>query len=140
MEFRKFGGKYVIRLEKGEEIVESIKTLCEEEGMKLGTITGIGATNKAVVGLFETSTKEYHSKELIGDMEITSLMGNISQMDGDAYLHLHITLADHNNNAFGGHLTSAVISATGEIIIDTIEGVVGRAFNEEIGLNLFKFS
>lgn len=139
MEYKKFGSKYVIRLEKGEEIVESIKTLCEKEEIKLGSITGIGATNKAVVGLFETSTKEYHSKDLIGDMEITSLLGNISQMEGEVYLHLHITLADHNYNVYGGHLTSAVISATGEIIIDTIEGVVDREFDEEIGLNLFKF-
>ncbi|HSH35512.1 PPC domain-containing DNA-binding protein [Schnuerera sp.] len=139
MEFKKIGSKYVVRLEKGEEVVESIKALCEKEEIKLGTITGIGAVNKAVIGLFETSTKEYHSKELTGDMEITSLLGNISQMDGEVYLHLHITLADHNYNVHGGHLTSAVISATGEIIIDTIEGVVDREFDEEVGLNLFKF-
>ena len=139
MEFKKFGSKYVVRLEKGEDIVKSIQTLCEKEKIKLGAITGIGATNKAVVGLFETSTKEYHSKELTGDMEITSLLGNVTQMNGEVYLHLHITLADHNYNVHGGHLTSAIISATGEIIIDTIEGVVDREFDEEIGLNLFKF-
>ena len=139
MEFRKFGNKYVVRLEKDEEAVESIKILCEEQDIKLGTIAGIGATNKAIIGLFETSTKEYHSKELTGDMEITSLVGNISQMDGEVYLHIHVNLADHNNNVFGGHLTSAIISATGEIIIDSIDGTVDRKFNEEIGLNLFKF-
>lgn len=139
MEFKRFGHKYVVRLEKGEEIIESIKTLCQEEGIKLGTISGIGATNKATIGLFKTSTKEYHSKELTGDMEITSLLGNISQMNGEVYLHIHINLADEDNNVFGGHLTSAVISATGEIIIDVIEGIVDRKFNEEIGLNLFKF-
>ncbi len=139
MEFKRFGHKYVVRLEKGEEVVESIKTLCQEEGIKLGIISGIGAANKAVIGLFETSTKEYHSKELTGDMEITSLVGNISQMGGEVYLHIHINLADEKNNVFGGHLTSAVISATGEIFIDVVEGAVDRQFSEEIGLNLFKF-
>ena len=72
-------------------------------------------------------------------MEITSLLGNVSQMNGEVYLHLHITLADENYNVHGGHLTSAVISATGEIIIDTIDGIVDREFDEEVGLNLFKF-
>jgi len=139
MDYRKFGSKYVLRLDKGDEIVESIKKLCEKEGIKLGMVTGIGATNKAVIGLFHTSSKEYHSKELTGDMEITSLVGNISQMDGEVYLHLHITLGDKDYNVYGGHLTSAVISATGEIIIDAIEGEVDREFNQEIGLNLFKF-
>lgn len=139
MEFKKFDSKYVIRLEKGEEIVESIKKLCEKEDIKLGTISGIGAINRAVIGLFETNTKEYHSKELTGDMEITSLVGNISQMDGEVYLHIHINLANEENKVFGGHLTSAIISATGEIVIDVIEGVVDRKFDEEVGLNLFKF-
>lgn len=139
MEFKKFDSKYVIRLEKGEEIVESIKKLCEKEDIKLGTISGIGATNRAVIGLFETNTKEYHSKELTGDMEITSLVGNISQMNGEVYLHIHINLANEENKVFGGHLTSAIISATGEIVIDIIEGVVDRKFDEEVGLNLFKF-
>ena len=54
-------------------------------------------------------------------MEITSLVGNVSQMDGEVYLHIHVNIADENNNVFGGHLTSAVISATGEIIIDIIK-------------------
>jgi len=75
MEYRKFDDKYLVRLDKGEDVVESIKTLCRENKIKLGTVCGIGAVNKAVVGLFETGTKRYHSKELTGDMEITSLTG-----------------------------------------------------------------
>ena len=45
MEYRKFGKQYVIRLEKGEEIVSSIKDLCEKENIKLGSLSGIGAVN-----------------------------------------------------------------------------------------------
>ena len=78
MDYRRFGNKYVVRLEKGEEIVESIKTLCRENNIRLGTVSGIGAADKATIGLFEPATKKYHSRELTGDMEITSLMGNIS--------------------------------------------------------------
>lgn len=139
MDYRKFGSKYVIRLEKGEELVESIKIISQKENINLGTITGIGAVNKAKIGLFEIETKEYHSKELTGDMEIVSLSGNISQMDKEVYIHLHIALADDTYRVYGGHLNSAIISATGEIIIDTIDGYVGRKFNQEVGLNLFEF-
>lgn len=139
MDYRKFGSKYVIRLEKGEELVESIKIISQKENINLGTITGIGAVNKAKIGLFEIETKEYHSKELTGDMEIVSLSGNISQMDKEVYIHLHIALADDTYRVYGGHLNSAIISATGEIIIDTIDGYVGRKLNQEVGLNLFEF-
>ncbi len=139
MKYTKFGNKYVIRLEKDEEIVSSLKDLCKKEKISLGTIGGIGAVGEVEVGYFETKTKKYHSKVLKGDMEILNLNGNISEMNGDVYLHLHITVADENLNAMGGHLNSAVISATGEIIIDVIDGKVDREFNEEVGLNLLKF-
>ncbi len=139
MDYRKFGSKYVVRLDKGEEIVGAIKNLCREKNIQLGTVSGIGAVDKAVIGLFETARKKYHSRELTGDMEITSLVGNISTQDGEVYLHLHITLADSSLGAVGGHLNKAVISATGEIIIDTLEGQVDRRFCEEVGLNLLEF-
>ncbi len=139
MEYRKFGNKYVMRIDKGEEIVETLKTFCEDEQITLGWVKGIGAVNKATVGLFETGSKKYHSIQLEGDHEITSLMGNISTMDGEVYLHLHINLSDEKYNTRGGHLTSAVISGTGEIVVEVIEGSVDRQFSEEIGLNLFMF-
>lgn len=139
MEYRKFGSKYVIRLDKGEEVLESLKKICQENKIRLGTVSGIGAVNQVKIGLFETDTKEYHSVELNKDMEITCLTGNISEMNGEVYLHLHVTLSDHTHNAFGGHLNLAVISATGEIIVDAIEGNVDREFSQEIGLNLIKF-
>lgn len=139
MEYRRFGDKYVVRLNRGEEIVEALTAFCKETDLKLGRVTAIGAANKVKIGLFNTETKEYHSKELNGDMEITNLSGNISRMNGEIYLHLHITVCDENNNAYGGHLNSAVISATCEMIIDIIDGYVDRIHDEETGLNLFKF-
>lgn len=139
MEFKKFGDKYVIRLDKGEEVVESLKKFCRDEKVNLGFIKGIGATNKAVVGLFDTDTKQYISAELKGNYEITSLLGNISTMNGEVYLHLHINLADKEHKTYGGHLNSAIISATGEILVETIEGKVDREFSKDIGINLYKF-
>jgi len=131
--------KVIVRIDKGEELADSLRTICKKLNIKLGSITGIGATDKVTVGLMNTKTKKYQSKEFIGDHEITSLLGNITTMNGEVYLHLHITIANIEHKAFGGHLTSAVISATFEGIIEIIDGQVNREYNEEIGLNLFKF-
>jgi len=57
-------------------------------------------------------------------------------MNGETHLHLHIGLSDFKYNAYGGHLTSAVISGIGEIIIDEINRETEKEFNEEVGLNL----
>ncbi len=139
MEYKKFKDKYVIRIDKGEELVEKLKEFCQKEKIKLGIITGIGATNKVTIGLFKTKTKKYHSKELTGDFEITSLVGNISTMDNQIYLHLHINLSDKNYTSFGGHLNSALISGTFEGLIEVINGEVNRKLNPDVGLNLYQF-
>lgn len=134
---RRFNNKIVVRIDKGEEVIESLKKACKEHNIFLGSVSGIGATNKVKIGLFDVDSKEYHSKELTGNYEIAPLSDNISTMDGEVYLHLHINLCGSNHNSFGGHLNYAVVSATCECIIDVIDGRMGRKFNEEIGLNLF---
>ena len=139
MDYRKFNNKILVRLEKGEEIVESIRTLANKEQIKLGTITGIGAVNKATIGLFEVDTKVYNTIDLEEDMEIVSLGGNITEKDGEVYIHLHIAISNSTYNVKAGHLNSAIISATGEVVIDIIEGTVGRRFDKEAGLNLLEF-
>ena len=136
MKFKKFGNKWVVSINIGEEVVETLKKFCKDNNIKLGTISGIGAVKKATIGFYNLETKKYYPKELNGDYEITSLLGNISTMNGEVYLHLHINLADSTYNTFGGHLNSAVIGGAGEFIIEEIDGEVERGFNEEVGLNL----
>jgi predicted DNA-binding protein with PD1-like motif len=138
MNYKRFDNKVVIRIDKGEEIIETLKTICKKLDIKLGSIVGIGATDKVTIGLLNTKTKKYQSKEFTGDHEIAPLVGNITLMNGEVYLHLHVTICNVEHKALGGHLTSAVVSAMFEGIIDIIEGQVTREYNDEVGLNLFK--
>jgi len=139
MEYESFDNKYIMRIDRGEEIIETIREFCKENNITLGTISGLGAVDQARIGLFNTKTKEYHAQTLEGDHEITSLSGNISTMDGEVYLHVHANLADDKYNTYGGHLNEAVVSGTGEIVIEEIEGQVDREFSNKIGLNLYDF-
>lgn len=138
MEYKRFKDKLIVRIDKGEEIVKTITDICRDLKVTIGHVSGIGAINHAVIGLFDTASKEYHSKEFKGDFEIAPLVGNISTMDNVPYLHLHINICDKQQNSYGGHLNSAVVSATCEIIIDIIDGQIDRRFSDEIGLNLLK--
>jgi len=138
MEYKKIKNKYIIRIDKGEELIEKIREFCQKEKIKSGSVIGIGATNNVEIGLFETKSKKYHSKKFRKDFEITSLVGNISQMNNQVYLHLHINLCDKTYKCIGGHLNSAVISGTFEGIIEISNSKITRKFNPEVGLNLYK--
>lgn len=136
MKYVNFENTYILRLEKGEEVIESIKKLCKHERITLAEITGLGAANLVEIGLFNVNTKEYRTEVIEGMFEITSLVGNATTKENEPYLHLHINFSDATNQVKGGHLVRAVISATGEIIVRKINGEVGRRFDEPIGLNL----
>lgn len=137
MRYKKTGTTFLLRIDRGEEIVSTLKTFCTEQKIALGTVQGIGAVNNAVIGLFETATKTYHTTTLTGDHEITSLLGNITTMDNQPYLHLHAALSDASHHVFGGHLTSAVVSGTCEVIIRALNNRVRRTFDAGVGLNVF---
>lgn len=137
MKSLKVGNKYFVRIDKGEEVLASLKEFCANTGVKLGSIVGIGAADKVTIGLFNTITKEYHNIALEGEYEITNLTGNITTKDGEIYLHLHITLGDEEYRAHGGHLNECWISGTCELTIDTVDAEIGRAFDDYSGLNLW---
>lgn len=139
MDFRKFNNHYVVRIDKGEEIISGIKELCQKEKINTGSISGIGACDLIEIGLFNVKTKEYKTEVFKGMFEITALTGNITSKDGEVYVHLHVNFSDETNAVRGGHFVKADVSAACEIIINRIEGAVDREFNQEIGLNLLKF-
>jgi len=133
---KKINQQWILRLQKGEEIVTSITRFCVDNQIKLGSITGIGAVDKVKLGLYDSKKKQYNTKEFFEDMEVTSLVGNVSLKDGKPFLHLHITLANSDFKVFGGHLYEAYICATGEIILDEINGSVDRFLDSETNLHL----
>ncbi|MGX8701858.1 PPC domain-containing DNA-binding protein [Caproiciproducens sp.] len=137
MTYRIFGDTIVARIDRGEEIVQSLKAVCEKENVGLASVTALGAVGHAVVGLYRVGEKKYYSNTLDGEMEMTALTGNVTEKDGEVYLHLHANFADAQGHVFGGHLNEAVVSATCEMFIHTVKGSVGRRPDEVTGLNLF---
>ena len=139
MEYRRFGDTVVLRIDRGEEICEQLKSMALKEEIRLAEISALGAVNDFTVGVFRTGEKKYYANRFTGDHEIVSLTGTISTMNGEYYAHLHMSAGNAKGEVFGGHLNSARVSATCEMIVRVIDGRVGRAFNEDVGLNLFSF-
>lgn len=139
MDYRRFDNTIVARIDKGEEILEQVKIIAEKESIKLASIQALGAINHFTVGVFKTDEKKYLANEFDGSFEIVSLTGTINTMNGEFYCHLHLSAGNEKGEVFGGHLNSAMVSATCEMIIQIINGSVDRHFDEQIGLNLFEF-
>ena len=55
------------------------------------------------------------------------------------YIHIHMSAGNSQGQVFGGHLNRAVVSATCEMVVTVIDGKIDRYYDEDVGLNLFKF-
>ena len=126
MQYKQFGNTYLVRIDLGEEIIESLKKLCEDEHIRLGRVEAIGAADHAVIGVYDPEKKEYWPENINEFMEIASLNGNITAMGGKPYIHLHATLADQNHVIHGGHVLEMRVGATCEMFVTALDGEVGR--------------
>jgi hypothetical protein len=136
MRYKKIDSTYVIRLERGERISEKLLGFCEQERIKAGCFSGLGACSEVELGHFNFTGKNYSILNLSEQYEITSLHGNISTLEGKCYLHAHIVLGDQRFQSWSGHLREAVISATAEIFLVSLDGELARKKDPDTGLNL----
>ncbi len=138
MKYKRFDKTIVVRIDRGEEILDKIRELAIAENIKLASVTALGATNDFTVGVFNTAEKKYYANEFKGAFEIVSLTGTINTMDGQFYTHIHMSAGNDKGEVFGGHLNRAVASATCEMTVTVIDGEVDRYRDDDVGLNLFK--
>ncbi len=139
MEYKRFDNVVFVRIDRGEEVISSLKTVCENESIRLASVSAIGATADFTVGVLDVDTKEYIANDFSGNHEIVSLCGNVTVKGGEFYAHLHMSAADEKGNVVGGHLNRAVISATCEMVVNVSDGTVERQSDPVTGLNIFKF-
>jgi hypothetical protein len=139
MEYKTFGNKTILRLDEGEEIVSSITSVCKKEGITSAIVSGIGFTTEMKVRIYDKDEDQFHFQTITGSMEITSLTGNVFQADNGLFTHLHIMAADRTMCIKGGHLVSCVIGATGEIVIETLDGSVTRGECDDYRLGTMRF-
>ena len=77
MEYRKFGNQIVVRMDRGEEILEQLAVVAEKEKIRLASVQALGAIDDFTVGVFHTKEKQYASNRFQGNFEIVSLLSLI---------------------------------------------------------------
>ena len=137
------GRVLVLRIDEGEDLVESIKKACKEVGIKRGIIKGVGTLSKIHLKI------EFKKKEKVTESElkderlfnIVSLLGIVSEKeDGDLDVHLHLTISDPRGKFIGGHaLTGNIVSPSAEIVVFEIQKAVLRRVIKE-GIEILEVS
>lgn len=109
-------GRTVIRFDIGEEFPETLADWCENEKVESAAIVaGIGMLENIEIGRYDG--QEYAREIVQPSSEILSLQGNVSMKEGKPFVHLHVSFADEDMTARGGHLFSGTVSMTIELVM-----------------------
>lgn len=126
----------MVRLKRGEEIVETLTSFAKKKKIKSAFVMGLGAVSEVEMGYFDTDKKEYLHKNFPQEFEISTLVGNFASVDKSPFLHAHLTISNPECVAFAGHLFRATVSGTGEFLILDSGVKIERKLDKETGLKL----
>jgi len=105
---------YTIRLKEGDELRSSLMNFAKENNLTAASIlTCVGAVTKARLRMAGAQPDKQDIRDYEDSFEIISLTGTFGLDDG----HFHIALSDKDGKMIGGHLKSAVIDITADIVI-----------------------
>jgi predicted DNA-binding protein with PD1-like motif len=121
-----------------DEVIRSLKDFAGENKLKATQFTGIGAFSEVTLGFFDFETKDYLKTEIKEQVELLSLIGDITLFKNEHQIHAHVVVGKRDGTAHGGHLLKAIVHPTLELIINESPGFLQREMNEETGLPLIK--
>lgn len=138
MRVKKVEGGFIVRLERGEELVASLRELMKRYEIGCGSVTGLGAVDHARLGCYRLEHMDYVDKVVEGDLEVVGLTGTMSWYDGAPFPHVHMMLTDESFRATGGHCFEARVSATLELVVRAWSERIERRVDSAIGIHLME--
>ncbi len=115
-ELKRENGIVILRFDKGEDFMGTLTGWLEEQGIQSAAILGgIGMLSNMEIGRYDG--REYTKITEEESCEILSLQGSVSMKEGRPFVHLHVSFADHDFHAIGGHLFSGTVSMTIELVM-----------------------
>lgn len=136
MKYEKISEKFLLNIEKGEEVISTVIAFCEDKKIANALISGIGAVKDLSCGYYNLEEKKYYFTYYTELVEAVSLSGNVMQKEGKPFLHLHGVFTDAENKAFGGHIEKMTSGIVLEVVLEPLSSRIERELDEGIGLFL----
>jgi predicted DNA-binding protein with PD1-like motif len=127
---------FMVVLSTGEDAVERVTAFAREQRLHASHFTAIGAFSSAVVGYFDWEKKDYRRIPIAEQVEVLSLIGDISVGPDGPKVHAHVVLGKQDASACGGHLLEGRVRPTLEIVLTEAPTHLRRRYDPESGLAL----
>lgn len=130
---------FVVILDTVDEILSSLESVAQTQHLAASSFKAIGALSEVELGWFNWETKRYQTAvKLKEQVELLSLIGDIALKDGKPQIHAHLVVGRKDGTAHGGHLQSAIVRPTCEIVITESPQRLQKEIDPESGIALIR--
>jgi predicted DNA-binding protein with PD1-like motif len=101
-------------------VVSGLAEFATKNHLTVAHFTALGALDSAQIGWFDPEKRAYKTMRINEEMEVTSLVGNITRdRSGNPVVHVHLVVALLRNGAvYAGHLLEGHISLTMQMYLE----------------------
>jgi predicted DNA-binding protein with PD1-like motif len=132
------GKAFLDRLPHDGDLLVSIKEAFKKSSSKMGFFVAIGAVQYAKMAFYNQEDHKYHEFSVDEPAEILNCTGNVSELDGETFVHAHITLGLKDGTTKGGHLVEGTKIFACELFAIPLDGEqLKRSFDDVTGLKLW---
>ena len=114
---RNGGVTYVLVFDVGDEVMAGLAAFAKEQNLEASDFAALGAFSSALLGFFDVERKEYLEIPVEEQIEVLSLVGNITLDKGEPKVHAHAVLGLADGTARGGHLLEGRVRPALELIL-----------------------
>jgi predicted DNA-binding protein with PD1-like motif len=128
--------RFVLVFDTGDEVIGGLQKFAAEQSLDASSFTAIGAFERTRLGFFDLEKKEYAPIPIDEQVEVVSMVGDITLDKGKPKIHAHVVVAKRDGTAHGGHLLEARVRPTLELVLVESPASLKRKTDPETGLGL----
>jgi predicted DNA-binding protein with PD1-like motif len=130
---------FAVVLETGDEVMASLQSFVKARRIAAAQMTAIGAFKSVVLKYFDWESKKYLSIGVDEQVEVASLIGDVALApSGEPALHIHLVVGRRDGTALAGHLGSAIVRPTLEVVVTESPAHLQKVEDPATGLALIR--
>lgn len=130
------GVTFILVFETGDKVIENLTNFARQKSVAGAFFFGLGAFEHATLAFFDLAKKEYEYIPIEEQVEVMSMIGNISMYRDEPKIHAHAVIGKRDGTAHGGHLIEGLVRPTLEIFVTTSGEELRRSLDETTNLPL----
>jgi predicted DNA-binding protein with PD1-like motif len=128
--------EYAVIFSTGDEAFSGLTDFAKQYHVTSAHFTAIGAIGAATIGWFDPSRKMYKAMPFTGQMEVVSMVGDITLYNGKPAVHTHAVLGLPDGTTRGGHVLEMHVRPTLEVMVTVDPKDMHKRFDPETDLTL----